>query len=61
VKIMKNTDWEGIAKLVLDSDRAYRSNKTITKIVKEKYPECGITEKDVKEIKLRGESWVRNT
>jgi len=52
MKIINNTDWEGIARLVLDSDRPYRSNGTIIKIVTVKYPKCGITEKDVKEIRL---------
>ena len=56
MKPIKNSDWEGIRRLVLDSDRPYRSNETIIKFVKEKYPECGITEKDVKEIRLGGES-----
>jgi hypothetical protein len=61
MKIIKNIDWEGIARLVLDSDRPYRSNKAITKIVKVSYPECGITEKDIKEIRLTGESWIRKS
>ena len=59
MKTIENTDWEGIGRLVLDSDRPYRSNETIIKIVKEKYPECRITEKIVEEIRLGGESWIR--
>ena len=60
MKILQNTDWEGIARLVLDSDRTYRSKEKILRIAKQKYPGSSITEKDVEEILREGESWITN-